>query len=185
MSVAPYDPPSGDWSPEDYEALPADGHRRELIDGVLHVSPSPGSWHQRVSFRLAGALDRTAPPEYVVLDAVEVKLADRLRYIPDVLVVSAEAYGDGHRPRFLPNEVILAVEIVSDSSRGMDRILKPSHYASAGIPWFWRVEREPELTVYTYELGVNGDYIATGEHREQVQVAAPWPMSLDLSRIDR
>jgi Uma2 family endonuclease len=185
MSVAPLEPPPGGWSAEEYEALPPGGYRRELVDGVLHVSPSPASWHQRVSMRLGAALDRTAPAEYVVAEAVEIKLADRLRYIPDVLVVTAEAYGDGARPRYLPNEVALAVEIVSDSSRGMDRILKPNHYAVAGIPCYWRIEREPELTVHTYELGVNGVYVATGEHRDKLTVAAPWPFSVNLGSLIR
>jgi Uma2 family endonuclease len=185
MSVAPLDPPSGGWSAEAYDALPADGYRRELIDGVLHVAPSPASWHQRASFMIARALDHSVPDGYVVLEGVEVKLADRVRYIPDVLVVTAEAYGDGNRSRYLPHEVALAVEIVSDSSRGMDRILKPSHYASAGIPCYWRVEREDELTVYAYRLGVHGDYVPTGDHRGMLKTTTPWAMSIDLSRIDR
>ncbi len=185
MSVAPLTPPSGGWSPEEYDALPVDGYRRELVDGVLHVSPSPTGRHQRVALRLGAALDLTAPAEYVVTQAVEVKLAENLRYIPDLLAVTAEAFGDGSRPLYRPHQVALAIEIVSDSSRGMDRILKPSHYAAAGIPHYWRVELSPELNVHTYELGLSGEYVATGEHSKTLTVSAPWPITLDLAQIDR
>jgi hypothetical protein len=34
-------PPADGWITDDLDALPDDGVRRELLDGVLHVSPSP------------------------------------------------------------------------------------------------------------------------------------------------
>lgn len=185
MSVAPITPPSGGWSADEYDALPADGYRRELVDGVLHVSPAPAGRHQRVAMHLGVALDRKAPPGYVATQAVEVKLGENLRYIPDVLVVTEEAYGDGSRAQYRPHEVVLAIEIMSDSSRGMDRILKPSHYAAAGIAHYWRVEFTPELTVHTYDLGLHGEYVPTGEHRKNLTVSAPWPIELDLTRLRR
>jgi Uma2 family endonuclease len=183
MSVATTNPPTGGWTPEEYDALPEDGIRRELVDGVLHVSPSPTSRHQRAAMRLGAALDMSAPAEYTVLEGVEIKLAERLRYIPDLLAVTATAYG-GDRCLYHPHEVALAVEIVSESSRGMDRILKPSHYAAAGIPCYWRIELDPGLVVHTYEIGLNGEYVTTGDHRDTLRVSTPWPIELDLARID-
>jgi Uma2 family endonuclease len=184
MSVATIGPPTGGWTPEEYDALPEDGVRRELVDGVLHVSPSPISRHQTVAALLTSELLRSASPEYRATQAVEIKLAPRLRYIPDVLAVAAEAYGDGGRCQYLPHEVVLAVEIVSESSRGMDRILKPSHYAAAGIPYYWRIEVDPELVVHTYEIGLSGEYVASGDHRGALRTSRPWPIDLDLARID-
>jgi Uma2 family endonuclease len=37
---------------DDLELMPDDGHRYELIDGTLIVSPSPSLRHQRVHSRL-------------------------------------------------------------------------------------------------------------------------------------
>jgi Uma2 family endonuclease len=37
---------------KDYAALPDDGHRYEVHDGELSVTPSPGPWHQRVKANL-------------------------------------------------------------------------------------------------------------------------------------
>ncbi len=113
------------------------------------------------------ALDDSAPAGYAVTQAVEIKLAEDLRYIPDGLVITAEASGDGSRAQYLPDEVALAVEIVSESSRGMDRILKPGHYAAAGIPHYWRVELTPELTVHTFELGLHGGYVRPASIRRR------------------
>ncbi|SCG74694.1 Uma2 family endonuclease [Micromonospora humi] len=38
-------------------------------------------------------------------------------------------------------DVALVVEIESPSSRRYDRLIKPTLYAEAGIPHYWRVER--------------------------------------------
>ena len=35
-----------DWTIDMLDALPDDGQRYELIDGVLHVTPSPNEGHQ-------------------------------------------------------------------------------------------------------------------------------------------
>lgn len=41
----------------DYCALPNDGKRYEILDGDLHVSPSPRTIHQRVFAGLTVELD--------------------------------------------------------------------------------------------------------------------------------
>ncbi|MFC7484146.1 Uma2 family endonuclease [Luedemannella flava] len=54
-----------------------------------------------------------------------------------------------------PDDVLLVVEVVSAGSEDLDRIIKPREYAEAGVPWFWRVERDGEPTVLVHRL--NGD----------------------------
>ncbi len=39
-------PEQGHWTYKDYAALPDDGHRYEIVDGVLYMAPSPNEWHQ-------------------------------------------------------------------------------------------------------------------------------------------
>jgi hypothetical protein len=34
-------PEQGHWTYKDYAALPDDGHRYEIVDGVLYMAPSP------------------------------------------------------------------------------------------------------------------------------------------------
>ena len=54
-------PPEGGWTTDDLDALPEDGLRRELLDGVLLVSPSPTRVHQIIAGRLRVALEQTVP----------------------------------------------------------------------------------------------------------------------------
>ena len=39
-------PPQGQWTFGDWEALPDDENRYEVIDGVLYMSTSPSLFHQ-------------------------------------------------------------------------------------------------------------------------------------------
>ena len=39
-------PAQGCWTYADYAALPDDGHRYEVIDGILYLMPGPTSVHQ-------------------------------------------------------------------------------------------------------------------------------------------
>lgn len=56
-------PPPDKWTVDDLLALPEDqGNRIELVDGLVVVSPTPTSKHQRVlqqlQFAFAGAIPR-------------------------------------------------------------------------------------------------------------------------------
>ena len=64
-----------------------DGHRYELIDGVLVVTPSPSYAHQEVSSRLSTLLVQVCPADLVVLYApFDVALGDDTVMQPDLLV---------------------------------------------------------------------------------------------------
>jgi len=62
----------------------------------------------------------------------------------------------------------------------MDRVLKPTHYAAAGVRWYWRVETDRDVEVLAFEL-VNGVY----EQRARVvgvgTVPGPFPVALDTA----
>jgi len=184
MTAVPF-LPGHELSAAEYDALPESHQRYELIDGVLRVSPSPTGRHQWVAGYLMAMLHDVAPEEYVVVQAVEVRLAERLRYIPDILAVTAEAYGRGDLAQYQPRDVALAVEIVSESSRGLDGIRKPAHYAAAGIPCFWRIEVGPVLVIHHMVLGPTGEYQPAGSFSDRLRTEVPWPMDLDLSVLGR
>ena len=46
-------PKQGSWTYNDYAALPDDGHRYEIINGVLLMAPASGGAHQDAVFRFA------------------------------------------------------------------------------------------------------------------------------------
>lgn len=176
-------PPPNGWTTDDLDQLPEDGIRRELIDGVLLVTPTPAPSHQTIAGMLMAWLARHCPAEFAVTQAVEVRISRRRSFIPDVQVVTKEAAAR-NLPRFAPAEVLLAIEIVSPSSVSMDRILKPALYAQAGIPCYWSVEIEPEFVVHTYELKPQSTvYTITGEFSDVVKVDLPWEITLPLKEI--
>jgi Uma2 family endonuclease len=152
------------WTRQERDGLPADGHRYELVDGALVVTPAPHWRHQRASFRLGLLLEAARPQHLEVLAApTDVTLAGDTVVEPDLLV--AERSGlDGDRPDVVVVP-LLVVEILSASTQVIDRNLKRRRYEAAGIASYWLLDLEgPTLTalqldgtgVYTEVARVSG-----------------------------
>jgi Uma2 family endonuclease len=174
-------PAAGDWTTDDLDALPEDGVRREIIDGVLIVSPSPTRFHQTLALLLGGALERICPAEFDVTQGVEIGISPRRSLCPDVLVTTARAAAR-NPSRYPPHEVVLAVEIVSTGSVTMDRVTKPALYAQAQIPFYWRIETEGGIVVHTHMYDpVAEAYRPTGSFEQVVEVDQPWEIRLPVA----
>jgi Uma2 family endonuclease len=183
--VAAVLPHVGAWTEEDLIGLADDGQRHELVEGALLVSPPPPASHQRRSFKLATLLDRCAPPGLLVVEATGVRLPRGTVRIPDVVVVD-EAPALADQSGILDAAVVhLAVEIVSPGSRQTDRVDKPSWYAEAGIPHFWRVEPAEGPAVHVYEL-VRHSYVevAVGHAGQRLDLGEPFSIALDPAELD-
>ncbi|MGH9248446.1 MAG: Uma2 family endonuclease [Acidimicrobiales bacterium] len=158
----------GPWSEADYLALPeVEGTRIDLVDGDLVLSPSPDNAHQRLVALLLFELHRQVPDGYEALPGGNVRLASGRINIPDVLVVTLA-------DRIVNDaaDVPLVAEIVSDSGRFRDRILKPVLYAEAGIPWYIRVEPRPRVELVLHRLE-KGRYVEQGRAHEGQRVEIP------------
>jgi Uma2 family endonuclease len=176
-------PPAGGWTTDDLDGLPEDGHRRELIDGVLIMTPSPTNEHQYIAMRLGVALDDACPDDYVANQAVEVRVDTRRSLIPDVLVTTAEP-AERRRSRYAPDEVVLVVEVVSPGSLTLDRFAKPALYAEARIPYYWRIETEGGVRVYTHRLDPDkAMYVETDVFTDRITVSEPWPIDIPIERL--
>ncbi|WP_433284677.1 Uma2 family endonuclease [Pseudonocardia sp. CA-142604] len=150
---------------DEWEALPCDeGFRLELAEGALVMSPRPSSWHQKAAMRLGYRLDEQLPSDITALPRVEALVTrDPLTIrVPDV-VVTATALCEANPPRLSAADLLLAVEVLSDGTRRVDRVLKFSEYAEAGISQYWIIDlgRPNSLTAYVL---VDGDYELSGEH---------------------
>jgi len=150
----------------DLKSVPDDGHRYELIDGALVVTPAPSYRHQRAIGKLFVLLERHCPPEMVVLFApFDVALADDTVMQPDLLV----ARRDDLTERDLPTAPALAVEVLSPSTRRIDLTLKRSRFEAAGCASYWVVDPdEPALTVWELVDGAYAEvaHVAGGQtHR--------------------
>ena len=141
----------------DLDAMPDDGHRYELIDGVLVVTPAPSVGHQQVSARLHLLLAAACPSEMELLYApVDVALADDTVMQPDLLVARRSDFTS----RDLPVAPLLAIEVLSPSTRRFDLMTKRSRYEAASTPSYWVVD-PTDLTLIAWDL-VDGAYVEVG-----------------------
>lgn len=180
-------PPQGGWTADDLDRLPNLPPHTELIDGSLVLVSPQAAFHARVMKLLEFALENQAPDESEVLREMSVRLDDKNRIEPDVLVTQAYEFLDAHQTWYGPQQVLLAVEVVSPDSRERDREVKPRKYAGAGVPHFWRVEEEGGLpVVYVYELDpAVKAYLPTGIYHSKLTLSVPFPIEIDLTAIDR
>lgn len=159
----------------DLEAMPSDdGHRYELIDGVLIVSPSPRHLHQRVAARLHLILHAAAANELEVLFApFDVVLANDTVIQPDLIAAPMSDFTE----RDLPTAPLLAVEVLSPSTRGVDLMLKRERLQRAGCPHYWLVDPdEPSVTALALYDGAYRE-TAHAAADETFCVTAPFPVS--------
>jgi len=139
---------------DDLDRMPDDGHRYELLDGSLLVSPAPRMRHQRAVTRLWRLLDDACPADLEVFVApFDVVLAADTVLLPDVLVARRPDLTE----RDLSGAPVLAVEVLSPSSRLIDLTVKRDRFRAAGTPSYWVVDPdEPSLTAW--ELAADGAY---------------------------
>lgn len=177
-----YPGPDGGWTADDLDALPPDAPRRiELIDGALVLMSPQTAFHMLVTDVLVAGIH--PPGGLYVAREMSVRLNDRQRPEPDVMLVTVAPASDLDRTYYLPEEVVLVVEVVSPDSEERDRTTKPVKYAQAGIRYLWRVERDgPVPVAYTYELDPSlRAYVPTGVHRSRVRTDIGFPVDIELA----
>jgi Uma2 family endonuclease len=163
-------------------AMPDDGRRRELIDGMLFVSPAPGWPHQEMALTLYTLLRAACPPELHVLAApfaVTTSVVDEVQ--PDVLVAR---FADLTRAN-LPVAPVLAAEVASRSTRLHDRNTKKAHYERLGVPSYWVLDPDGAGAIEVLELDAGGRYASVAEvvGDDVVSVTRPFPVALSPARL--
>jgi Uma2 family endonuclease len=127
----------------DYEQLPDDGMRYEVLDGELWMTPAPGYRHQFTVGRLLHLIEawrEAHDPDGRVLTApFDVILADDTIVQPDLVYLSSATRrrlvgGRLHGPPDLVAEVFHA------KSASRDRVGKLQVYARFQIPEYWLVD---------------------------------------------
>jgi Uma2 family endonuclease len=171
----------------DYEALPSDGRRWELIDGDFEVTPAPAPQHQTVSRRLQFELMRQLEETGIasVFDApIDVILSETDVLQPDLAIVRASRL---HlvSERGIEGPPDIVVEILSRSSRVMDRRVKPRTYARHAVPEYWIVDGELGQ-VELYRLGTEGLVLDMCFDRASTLVTPSFPeVNVGLARVFR
>ncbi len=132
---------SHDWTIEKLHALPDDGNRYEIIDGVLYVTPSPGVPHQRA---LSELVRYVWPCAYAaglmpMLSPADIVFSERTVLQPD-LFVFAELPGAPVRAWSDIPTLRLAVEVLSPGTARVDRTVKRTTYQENGVWEYWIVD---------------------------------------------
>ncbi|PNG93133.1 Uma2 family endonuclease [Streptomyces malaysiensis] len=172
------------WFADDLDHLPEAPRHTELIDGALVFMMSPQRWwHGHLVTMLTVALMEQVPAETRVGREMTIKLDQRNRPEPDLLVTTADF--DSDRTWFAPEEVRLVIEVVSPESAHRDRTVKLRKYAEAGIAHYWRIEDEGGMpVVHVYELDEpTGTYAPAGIFRHSLQRTVPFKIDINLNDL--
>jgi len=152
-------PPQGQWTYADWETLPDDGNRYEVIDGVLYMSTAPSSFQQWIIIHLYGFLGFPAEQQglaYSYVAPIAVLMPGCEPVQPDFVLVLAERASimrDG-RIRGVPD---LIVEVLSPGNPAYDKQVKLEAYAKAGVPEYAIVD-PAEKTLSLRRLEKPGQY---------------------------
>ncbi len=164
------------------DALPDDGLRHELIDGVFVMSPAPDVGHQRMLGALYRALWQASQGSQleVLVAPVDVVLGSSV-VEPDIVVARSEEFGE----RGLASAPALAVEIRSQSTAWLDEGRKRSLYEEHGVANYWLVD--PAAPSVTLLRLVTGRYVvaATARGDHTVEVDQPFPITLNPAVLSR
>lgn len=161
---------------DDLDRMPDDGHRYELLDGTLIVSPAPGPLHQRVALVLCHVLELACPDALIVFPNVGVRIAKASALEPDA-VVGRPSDVSGAR---LVRAPLLVAEILSPDSALRDLNLKKAAYERFGVPSYWVID--PDLdrpSLRAFELA-DGAYteIAIVAGDEPFRATQPFPVEV-------
>lgn len=168
------------FTEDDLADRPDDGHRYEILDGALLVTPSPTPDHQTCVGRLFTLLEAGCPPEHRVFVApLDVGFSRSTVVQPDLLVARKADV----KPTRVEGSPVLVVEVLSASTRSIDLGTKRLAYEAAGVPAYWLVDPEvPSLTVLELDAG---RYVerATVTGEEAFHATVPFAVTVVPARL--
>jgi Uma2 family endonuclease len=158
-------PRQGSWTYDDYAALPDDGQRYEIVNGVLLMAPAPSPDHQSITLRLSHYLFvhvELAGLGRVFAAPIDVELGPKNVFQPDITVLL-----NIHLDKVAAKKIIgapdLVIEVASRGTATYDRVSKYDIYARAGIAEYWIVK--PTNRTIEVLILENGEYYSSGIFR--------------------
>ena len=177
----------GEYTLDDYYAIP-DDRRVELIDGEIFDMETPTVRHQTILGELYVLFRECAEAHgedcRVLLSPCDVQLDNDNKTMvqPDLLVMCREYDRNGIRIKGAPD---LTVEILSDSTRSKDLLLKTYKYKNAGVREYWIIDpKKEEVLVYDFSTDdlQPEKYTFTDEIPVHISGGA---CSIDFSRVKK
>lgn len=152
---------------EDYLLFPEGGKRHELIEGEHFMTPAPNMRHQEISRNLLLAIGiflKTHPIGKIFDAPCDVLLSNLDVVQPDLLFVSSSRFSI-ITEKNVQGPPDLVVEIISETTRKTDEVIKRKLYERHGISEYWIVDPELE-TIKVYRMTDQG-YARTAEHSKE------------------
>lgn len=188
--VIPTDAPSvpgplqGQWTYADWERLPDDGNRYEIIDGVLYMGTAPSSFHQWIIQGLQefiGIPVRRQGLGYAFAAPIGVLMPGCDPVQPDFVVVlqSNAAIIRERRIMGIPDVI---VEVLSPGNADYDKDVKLRAYAAAGVPEYAIIDPRARIV---NQLDVPGRYNAPavfGETTSMIFICLP-TLSIPIAEL--
>jgi len=145
--------------------------RFEYIDGIVYMSPSPSTLHQRISMKLSAFLYHLLDGKdcEVLAAPFDVELrsrdSDEKRIIMPDLSIICDKKGFTETKYVGVPEVI--IEILSPSNQAHDLVFKTNLYQQAGVKEYWIIN--PILkNVMVYSLGEDDQYRLIENEKEGI-----------------
>jgi Uma2 family endonuclease len=132
---------------EELLALPDDGLRHELLDGLHVVTPAPEYPHQSVLSEILVALHKALEGNaelQVLASPADIVLSPRTLVQPDLFVIRRQP-GQRIRKWREVGVPVLAIEFLSPSTAARDRGAKRRIYQRAGVAEYWIVDLDARL----------------------------------------
>jgi Uma2 family endonuclease len=167
------------------------GHRVELLDGRIEVSPKPARWHERVVMWLIRRFDPVCEENgWDPTPGADLPLPPNGDIIePDYIIARDPDAIPDERSVVPHDQALLVAEICSPSSIRQDREIKPMKCAKAGIPFYLLVDRFTRPTTITLmsepsEQGYRRtETVHAGPNGGKLAVPAPFGITIDASTL--
>jgi Uma2 family endonuclease len=169
----------------DYRELPEGPPYYQLIEGDLHMAPSPDLFHQDILLNIAvlirSFLDRR-PIGSVHIAPSDVHLSELNVYQPDLYFVSKI------RQSFLSKQGFegapdLVVEILSPKTSRFDKGIKREVYARSGVQELWIVDPElRHILIYHLTKSANAP-VLTCTDKEQFEALSLPGLIIQVEKV--
>lgn len=167
---------------EDYVKIAEDGLRHEIIEGRHVVSPSPRTKHQVVvgnTHLVLAALGRSGRA-VVLLSPIDVQFTQTDVVQPDLLAVARKSVHIIGEQK-VDGSPELVVEVLSPTTKRMDRGAKRALYESTGVLEYWIVD--PEAQTLTQLSLVDGHFVERVHRAGQIESTAFPGFAFGLSSL--
>ncbi|MFQ5638686.1 MAG: Uma2 family endonuclease [bacterium] len=170
---------------EDYQHLPEDRNRYEIIDGELYMTPSPLTVHQYILTNLGLEIGNHVTQNNsgrIFWAPLDVLLSPYDIVQPDILFISNKNKNI-ITEKNIQGAPDLVVEILSSSTKERDLGMKKKLYARSGVREYWIIDPE-EQKIEVFSLS-NHDYkLLKAYQKNQLLSSSVLPgLSIPLSKI--